>query len=957
MICRYRTEILKMHIIWIALVICMLTAAITDTTAAKSLYIIADKGNLMDATQPVQAYDIGIDGILTFQTQCDIPHTMLGALGMAIDSDAEYLFITYHLSNEIHLVDARTMTNAGTILPASEDADLTGIVYDHKKKRLYCAEVGTRTLHVFDWQAQTMTLTAVLYSPFKLQRASAYGIALDEINDRLYVANASDTITVYNTSNWTLIDSITFSRTAVSVAVDVKNDFVYAGGGYAGNTYLTQYHLATGTKREVQVEPEAGVMGLGVDPDTGFVFISTGRDNLPGGDNLLVFDASLNQIDIIPAIGNPTGLAIPNGDVGYNPLNLSKTVVEGTNNNVEADGIQTVGAGGILTYAIHFENNNPFPITDVSLLDTLPDLLSFISADDNEGKGQYDSKTHTYKWSYSSLAPGSSITLELTAKVNKDARAGAQIVNTVKISSRETAPTTKSIRIETTNNALNLVKTISGQIDDQVNGIDPNEPISYTITFNNNDNDFTATDISIVDFLPEEVTFIRAENGKASGTYDAIEHTYTWLYPFIRPGEAVSLKIVAHVNSDAAPGTMITNSAMIRSNETPPSVASVDTITYFKPLALKADIAGSADGELQWVGPKEEMTYTIQFLNRDNDSAVTNVTIVDSLPQQVSFVRARADDHGVTGRYDAKTHTYTWSYTSLQPAKIPISLDLVVQVNKNIPPATIISNSVTIDCDQTRPTTVSVDAMTYYEALNLSTVVIGSVIGETEWVDLNEAYAYKICFDNTNDFPVTNVFIVDTLPKEIQFESADGDGDFGWYDPKAHTYTWSYPSLEPGSSACLEIMTRVIQGTALSTTITNLVTIDSVETLPTTTSVEVIVGESPLEAQLFSILPIIIRDTGPSYDIQATAILPPGIGRDDIKDVPPTLYPGRISAKRQIVYGSATTAKVIALFDKDDLLEAVSDRGQVTLTVVGKLKTGRSWYGTATVYITGYTGR
>lgn len=952
MIRRHTTETL----ISMVLVIVFLTAIITETIAAKSLYIIADKGDITYWTQPVHAYDIGNDGTLTFQTLCDIPHTMLGAVGMAIDSNAGILFITYEASNEIHLVDARTMTNAGTIIAAPEGADLAGIVYDHKKQRLYCAEVGTKTLYVFDWEQETMTLTPVSNSPFTLKRATAYGIALDEVNNRLYVANASDTITVYNTSNWTLIDSIALNRITVSIAVDVKNEYVYTGGGFAGNKHLTQYHIATGTKREVQVEPDAGVMGLGVDPDTGLVYTSTGRDNLPGGDNLLVFDSSLQQIDIVPAIGNPTGLAIPDGDVGYNPLNLSKTIVEGMTDGFDPDGVQTVGAGGTLTYAIHFENNNDFTVTDVLIIDTLPEFLTFITADDGEGNGQYDSKTHTYEWSYSSLAPESSITLELTAKVNKDVQAGTVITNTATISSREMAPTTKRVHVETTNNALNLTKTISSQIDDQVNGIDANAPIFYTIAFDNNDNDFTATDISIVDFLPEEVTFISADNGKASGTYDPKEHTYTWSYPFLRPGEAASLGLVAHVNPDTAPGTIISNSAMISSNETPPAIVHLDTITYFKPLTLSTDIAGRAEGELKRVGPKEEMTYTILFQNRDNDSAVTNVSIVDRLPQQVSFVRARADDQEATGRYDVKTHSYTWSYASLPPAKSPVSLDLVVQVKKNTPPATILSNSVTIDSDQTRPMTVSADAMTYYKALSLSTIVIGSVIGETEWVDVNEAYSYKICFENTNVFPVTNVFIADTLPKEIRFESADGDGDFGWYDPKAHMYTWSYPSLQPGSSACLEIVTRVIQGTALSTTITNLVTIDSDETLPTTTSVEVVVEESPLEAQTFSILPETIRDTGPSYEIQATAILPTGIGIDDIKDVLPTLYPGRISAKCQMIYGSATRTKVIALFDKNDLLDAISDRGEVTLTVVGKLNTGRSWYGKATVYITEYTG-
>jgi uncharacterized repeat protein (TIGR01451 family) len=332
------------------------------------------------------------------------------------------------------------------------------------------------------------------------------------------------------------------------------------------------------------------------------------------------------------------------------------------------------------------------------------------------------------------------------------------------------------------------------------------------------------------------------------------------------------------------------------------------------------------------------------------------VSIVDTLPKEVTFVRARADDLGVFGRYDAKTHTYTWSYTSLPPAKSPTSLDLVVQVNKDVAPGTTIVNSVTIDSDETRPTTASAHAITYYKALDLSKIVIGSVVGEIEYVDVNETAVYSICFDNANDSAATNVSIVDTLPKEVTFVTADGNGVFGQYDKKAHAYRWSYPSLPPGSSTCLELVARVKEGTAPATTVTNVVTVDSNETLPTTASVDVVVGESPLEVQDFRIMPEIIRRSGNTFDIQAIAVLPAGIGKDDVKDVLPTLYPGRIRAKRQIVYGNANKAKVIALFDKAELMNAIPDYGQVKLRVVGKLKAGRSFAGEATVYITKYTG-
>ena len=950
-----KKSVLRANILAVLLAAAVSITAATRTATAKSLYVIADiLGASESATQPVQAYDIGVDGTLTFQAQHDIPHRMLGAVGMAIDADSGYVFITYEAGDEIQLLDPITMADAGTTI-APDARDLAGIVYDHHKGLLYTVDRRQDMLYVYDWEPKTRTLTHVEGSPFTLRRASAFGIALDEIDDLLYVANATNSVTVYSTSDWKLVNTITLSRLAISIALDVKNGLMYTGAGFAGNMHLTQYDLATGTEKEVQVEPDAGVMGLAVNPDTGLVYLNTGVNNAPGGDNLLVYDTALNQIDFIPAIGNPAGLAIPGKDIGYNPLNLRKTVLRGATESTTPGGLPAVGAGDTMTYGIAFENKNSFTVTGASIVDTLPREVTFITAIDDGVNGHYDAKTHTYRWSYPSLPPGSSTVLELTVQVDENVQVGTVITNTVTINSNETPPTTTSVDVIVANNALNLSKTILGAVEGEVAWVDINAPVTYTICFDNNDNNFAVTEVSVVDILPDEVTFVSADGGKTGGKYDPATHTYTWSYPLLESGAAICLGLVVNVNPDVAPATTFTNSVIIDSNETPPSTASVDATTYYSPLNISKSVSGAVGGELKWVGPNEKVTYTIQFDNKNNDSAVTHVSIVDTLPPQVSFVSADGD--GVFGQYNAKTHTFTWSYASLPgKSKAATSLELVVQVNKDAPAATILTNSVTIDSDETRPTTAAVDVMTYYRDLNISKIVVGSVIGEIESVDTNDTVTYSICFDNDNDLPVTNVSIVDTLPKQVSFVAAEGDGVFGQYNSKTHTFTWSYPSLPPGSSTCLELVARVKDGTPPATVITNPVTIDSNETLPTTASVDVLVGESPLEVQDFRILPEIIRRSGNTFDIQAIAVLPPGIGKDDIKDVLPTLYPGRIRAKRQIVYGNASKAKVIALFDKNELMNAVPDYGQVKLRVVGKLKAGRSFAGEATVYITKYTG-
>lgn len=818
--------------------IIILTTAVTQTAVAKSLYVIADiLGASESRTQPVQAYDIGVDGKLTFQAQHDIPHSMLGAVGMAIDADSGYVFITYEAGNDIQLLDPITMVDAGRTR-APDATDLAGIVYDHEKRLLYTVDRVKNTLYVYNWHPETVTLTHVSGSPFVLKDASAYGIALDEIDDLLYVANASNIVTVYRTSDWKLVDTISLSRIAISIAVDVKNGFVYTGGGYLGNMFLTQYHIATKTEKEVQVEPDAGVMGLAVDPDTSLVYLNTGNNNAPGGDNLLVYDKALNQIDFIAAIGNPTGLAIPGKDIGYNPLNLSKQVLGGASTSSDDDGIKIVSPGDIITYGIYFDNNNNYTVTDVSIVDILPRQVTFVTADDDGVNGFFDydeeTQTQTYTWKYMELPPGTSTLLHITVQVNSNVDVGKIITNSVTINTNETPPTTTSVDVLTTTNDLNLRKTILGAPEGQVAQVNSNDIITYIIEFNNKDNDFAVTNVSVVDELPKEVTFISAVDGKGTGKYDAKSQTYTWTFDSLAPGEVVHLELVVSVNPDLPLGITIRNTATIDSNETPQSSSSVDAMTYYKPL---------------------------------------------------NIVKKAFDMSG----------------------------------------------------------------------------------NEIEWVDPNERFIYQICFDNNdNDLKVTDVIINDKLPDEVTYVK-DPDGKaIGTYDAATHTITWSYESLTPGLPTCVEFMVDVKPKTALGTTITNTVTIDSNETSETKREFQLPVGEIFLEVDSLSITPNVLRRNGTSPTIMATVQFPGLIkeGNIDPEDLP-RLYFGDLEIDTG--YYSYQTVNEIGprigiIFDRAKLMNALYGYGAFTLRVEGKLKKGdnlisdRIYLGEAMVYLTRFAG-
>jgi uncharacterized repeat protein (TIGR01451 family)/fimbrial isopeptide formation D2 family protein len=669
----------KSNISMALLTMAILVTAVTKTSMAKSLYIISDIWYSQDRKQPVQAYDIGVDGTLTFQAQHDIPHEMLGAVGLAVDSDYGYVFVTYEASGKIQLIEATTMTDAGVTV-APDATNLAGIVYDHEKSLLYCVNRQSRNLYVYNWYPESATLTHVPGSPFTLRNAFAYGIALNEIDDLLYVANASNTVTV-------------------------------TGGGYAGNKFLTQYHLATGTEKEVQVEPDAGVIGVAVDPDTGLVYLDTGNDNAPGGDNLMVYDKALNQVQFIAAIGNPTGIAIPGRNIGYNPLNLSKQVIRGATVSSVDNELKTVAPGDTFTYGIYFDNTNNYKVTDVTIIDTLPKEVTFVTADDDGVNGFFDydeqTDTQTYVWTYKELPPGTSTLLEITVQVNPNVDTGKIITNSVTINTNETPPTTTAVDVLTTSNALNLKKGIVGTPEGHVAQVNSNDIITYFIEFDNKDNDFTVTNVSVVDELPKDVSFISADNAKGIGEYDDKSHTYTWTFDSLGPGEVVHLELVVSVNPGLPLGTKITNLVTIYSDETPESTASVDAVTYYKPLNIsKKTFDSSGNEEIVWINPGERFIYQICF-NNNNDYKLTDVFFEDKLPSEVSFVSAQANNKNFTGNYDPKEHTYTGTLSSLEMEEICV--ELVVDVDENTPLGTMIVNSATIESNETEPNKADVD--------------------------------------------------------------------------------------------------------------------------------------------------------------------------------------------------------------------------------------------------------
>ena len=850
----------KIHVFGSSLLLVVVLLAMgwawTPVAQGRSLYAI---GSITSWTEwlPVLVYDIGPDGTLTFQTQQRIPYRDSGAVGIAIDWQSGHLFVTYELSGFLEILDARTMASIGEVsAPGAEN--LAGIAFDESKGLLYCLDMGSDKLHSYRWYPNIGRLIRQTGSPATLVGSTAYGIALDEERQRLYTANASKKIHVYSTVDWSLIETLTLERSAISVAVDAANNLLYTGAAFISDFTLNQYNLSTGEIRSIEVDPEAGVMGLTVDPATGFVYITTGRNNRPGGDDLLVYDTSLTQIDAILDIGNPTGIVIPAREIGYNPLQLTKTIV--TDEEIESGQPVYVSVNEIVTYRICFEN--AVTISDVSVVDTLPADVTFISADSDIGTGQYDADAHTYSWSLPLISAGSQTCLELQVQVNAQVPIGTVLRNYATIQTRTITPSTVSADAVVEGGPLKpltLSKQIIGGVEreDGLAYANAGDVVSYTIHYANQENIYPVTQVSVVDALPKMMTFVEADTD--GGAYDPVEHTYTYAFSSLQPDASGDITIRGQIDEDTPADTVLTNVAIIDCNETDATTATADVVvrqTELQPLNLAKEVTEGAttpdSNGVQHVNPGDEITYLLCFDNNDNERVVEAISVVDFLPSQLTFVSAAGN--GETDGYDPNSHTYVWSVASLAAGQ-GSCVEIVAQVKEDTPAGTIILNRASIDSDQTEATTIDhhliVDAIDYQPLGLAKTIADGAISNEEEktpYIGIGDEVTYRICFDNNdNDYRVYGLSLTDTLPSEVAFVSAQGDGIFGSYDEAKHAYTWSYPSLMPRAGTSFDLVVQVKEDTTPGAVVTNHVTIDSDNTEPQTASVSAIAQEKQLK--------------------------------------------------------------------------------------------------------------
>jgi len=462
----------------------------------------------------------------------------------------------------------------------------------------------------------------------------------------------------------------------------------------------------------------------------------------------------------------------------------------------KSDSPDPVIAGTSLTYTLTVNNSGPDDATGVTVTDTLPSGIIFVS--DSHTHGGYDNGTGV--WTVGNLASSDSATLTLLFTV--DSSLTGTLSNRVDVSGNESDPNdddNTATEPTVVNSVANLEITKSAPAT-----VEAGEQLTYTLTFTNN-GPSDATSVVITDALDSDVDYVSASpapTGFSSGD------PY-WNHTPLEPGNSDQITLCVQAHRPLPNNTPLNNTAWLDADQIAPISAAAETTVQSRPVLTITKIDHTDP-----ITAGDNLIYTIVITNSGNEDA-TSVTVVEDYDPNVQFIYATPTPR--TG-----TQNREWTFASL-PVDTHQEIVIVTQVASPLSPGTILSNQVTLDSDQTAPITAT-------ESTSVTTVSELTItkIAVDDPVEAGAQLVYAISYWNSGEAPAHGIFITETYDSNVSFISASPDPEPGtdniWHitpDP-----------LGVGGGGTILVTVGVDTPLPNGSILTNQVTIDSLGTLP-----------------------------------------------------------------------------------------------------------------------------
>jgi uncharacterized repeat protein (TIGR01451 family) len=245
-----------------------------------------------------------------------------------------------------------------------------------------------------------------------------------------------------------------------------------------------------------------------------------------------------------------------------------------------------VTAGEALTYTLTITNNGPLIGTGVLVTDTLPTGVTFVTA--VAGQGSCNESGGTVVCTLGTL--NNTATTVVTVVVDVAPSTRGTLTNVARVSANEPDETPgNNTYTETTSvsavSALSLVKT------DSSDPIVAGDILTYTLT-STNGGPSDATDVILTDILPAEVRFIIA--AATQGSCDESGGIVTCTLGILGSGDIATGTVVVSVTNPIPGDTVVTNTAIIDSQETTPLPVTEATVVSAHGAAVSVMLTPTA---------------------------------------------------------------------------------------------------------------------------------------------------------------------------------------------------------------------------------------------------------------------------------------------------------------------------------------------------------------------------